>query len=151
MRKSYLKIICFLGIGTLLASGCATTRPRSTGVNENLSMQVSDLQQQLAMKDQQIIELQHELQSYQSALQAQAAVTPELVQAPVKKTSTIRVDGVSVRDVQKALIRAGLDPGSVDGKMGNKTIAAIKEFQRMNQLTVDGIVGKKTWTYLHMK
>ena len=156
MRKSYLKIICLLGIGSLLASGCATTRPRSAGVNEDLSMQVSDLQQQIAFKDQQIVELQHELQSYESALQAQAAAAaaaaaPEPVQAPAKKTSIIRVDGVSASDVQRALIQAGLDPGPVDGKMGNKTIAAIKEFQRMNQLTVDGIVGKKTWTYLHMK
>ena len=46
--------------------------------------------------------------------------------------------------IQKALKKAGFDPGPIDGVRGRKTIRAIKEFQRKNRLTVDGIVGPKT-------
>lgn len=61
----------------------------------------------------------------------------------------VRVSGLSVRDVQTALKNAGVDPGPVDGKMGQKTIAAIRQFQRNNPpLKADGIVGSQTWDRL---
>ncbi|OGW83258.1 MAG: hypothetical protein A3C47_02020 [Omnitrophica bacterium RIFCSPHIGHO2_02_FULL_51_18] len=60
----------------------------------------------------------------------------------------MRVSGVSVEDVQRALIRSGFDPGPVDGHAGKKTKAAIREFQRRNNLKVDGIVGEQTWSRL---
>jgi len=37
----------------------------------------------------------------------------------------------------------------VDGDFGAKTEARVKDFQRNNNLTVDGIVGPKTWQALH--
>jgi peptidoglycan hydrolase-like protein with peptidoglycan-binding domain len=39
----------------------------------------------------------------------------------------------------------------VDGIFGHKTDEAVKEFQRDNDLTVDGIVGIKTRTKLKEK
>ena len=50
--------------------------------------------------------------------------------------------------IQKALKNLGLYEGTVDGKMGPKTKAAIKEFQSQNNLGVDGKVGPKTWAVL---
>lgn len=47
-------------------------------------------------------------------------------------------------DIQKRLKALGIDPGPVDGKMGPKTKKAIRAFQRLNGLVVDGIVGPKT-------
>lgn len=38
--------------------------------------------------------------------------------------------------------------GEIDGKMGSKTRAAIKQFQAAMSLGVDGIVGPKTWAAL---
>lgn len=39
--------------------------------------------------------------------------------------------GGNVQNVQKQLAALGIDPGPVDGKMGNKTIAGIKAFEKM--------------------
>ncbi|RKY33496.1 MAG: hypothetical protein DRP78_07420 [Candidatus Omnitrophota bacterium] len=51
-------------------------------------------------------------------------------------------------DIQVALNNAGFSPGPIDKKMGAKTKKAIREFQKVNKLAVDGIVGEKTWAKL---
>jgi len=53
-----------------------------------------------------------------------------------------------VRNIQQALMAAGLDPGPVDGIWGRRTQAAVMEFQRREGLAVDGIVGPATWAAL---
>ncbi len=50
-------------------------------------------------------------------------------------------DGVTV--LQDFLRGAGYDVGAVDGKFGGKTEDAVKQFQRDNGLTVDGLVGEE--------
>ena len=55
---------------------------------------------------------------------------------------------VPVRTVQAALKEAGHYRGSVDGKVGKQTIAAISSFQREMGLKADGIVGRQTWAQL---
>jgi len=55
---------------------------------------------------------------------------------------------VSAEAVQRALKAAGYDPGPIDGRVGAKTSAAIRRFQRDNKLKVDGIVGQATWAKL---
>ena len=52
--------------------------------------------------------------------------------------------GNEVTQIQTKLKRWGYYNGSIDGIYGSKTLAAVKEFQRKNGLTVDGIVGDKT-------
>lgn len=55
---------------------------------------------------------------------------------------------ISIKEIQQALFDAGLDPGTIDGIRGRKTIKAIKEFQISHGLAVDGLVGLKTRTIL---
>lgn len=52
--------------------------------------------------------------------------------------------------IQKMLITIGypIGPSGVDGVIGNGTITAIKAFQRDCNLSVDGIVGSRTWDRL---
>ncbi|HEY9644806.1 MAG TPA: peptidoglycan-binding protein [Chroococcidiopsis sp.] len=57
-------------------------------------------------------------------------------------------NGTSVEAVQQALADAGFNPGGVDGVFGPQTDAAVREFQRSNQLEPDGIVGSRTATAL---
>lgn len=52
------------------------------------------------------------------------------------------------KEIQECLASAGFYKGKVDGVKGKKTRKAIKEFQRANGLTPDGVVGKKTWELL---
>ena len=52
--------------------------------------------------------------------------------------------GNEVTQIQTKLKRWGYYNGAIDGVYGSKTLAAVKDFQRKNGLTVDGIAGPKT-------
>ena len=52
--------------------------------------------------------------------------------------------GSAVTDLQNALLRAGFDPGGIDGIFGPKTLAALKAFQKHTGIAADGIAGPTT-------
>lgn len=52
--------------------------------------------------------------------------------------------GNDVKDLQNRLNANGYQL-SVDGKFGNQTLSAVKDYQQKNGLSVDGIVGVNTW------
>ena len=52
--------------------------------------------------------------------------------------------GNEVIQIQTKLKRWGYYNGSVDGIYGSKTVEAVKNFQRKNGLTVDGVAGSAT-------
>lgn len=54
----------------------------------------------------------------------------------------------SVKTLQILLNGYGYSCGDVDGSFGSKTLAAVQKYQKANKLSVDGVVGKKTWTVL---
>lgn len=62
----------------------------------------------------------------------------------LKRKST----GDAVKFLQNLLNKAGFDSGIPDGKFEIKTLGAVKNFQKAKGLTVDGIVGSKTWEAL---
>jgi len=144
MTKAIYKLSAFLLFALVFATGCATTRARKPEATPEQNTQASQLQQQLQAKDQQIQDLQYQLNNTQSATNTNYVSTG----LKGEKSSIIHVPGVSVMDVQKALIRAGYDPGSVDGQAGKKTKSAIKKFQKKHNLTADGVIGEKTWNRL---
>ena len=58
--------------------------------------------------------------------------------------------GDKVKELQQKLKRWGYYTGSIDGIFGSGTKAAVKNFQKKNGLTADGIVGPKTAAALGM-
>ena len=56
--------------------------------------------------------------------------------------------GYYVGYLQEKLNSLGYNCGKVDKIFGTKTLAAVKEFQKAQNLVVDGVVGPKTWTKL---
>lgn len=72
---------------------------------------------------------------------------PEVIPAVGEDVRT-RKKSYQLTDIQRALTKAGFNLGSIDGKLGPKTKKAIQAFQKEHNLTVDGIVGAKTWEKL---
>ena len=69
---------------------------------------------------------------------------------PSANRPTIRQgsQGEAVRELQLLLTALGFNTGSTSGIFGPMTDAAVRTFQRNNNLTVDGIVGPITWGVL---
>ncbi|MEI6423275.1 MAG: peptidoglycan-binding protein [Lentisphaerota bacterium] len=122
-------------------SGCATARPKPANPAD-LERQVATLQNEVQTKDQQIQDLQYQIES------SQQAIKPNFANKSSGRSSIIKVSGVTVADVQRALVRQGFNPGPIDGQLGLKTKKAIKAFQRKHGLHADGVIGDKTWAYL---
>ncbi|MDT0378216.1 peptidoglycan-binding protein [Streptomyces sp. DSM 42041] len=64
--------------------------------------------------------------------------------------STLRdgSSGPQVSAAQHLLNTNGFDAGAVDGAFGPNTASAVRAFQQSRSLSVDGVVGPKTWTAL---
>ena len=56
--------------------------------------------------------------------------------------------GYYVGYLQEKLNTLGYNCGNVDKIFGSKTLAAVKAFQKAQNLVVDGVVGPKTWAKL---
>lgn len=55
------------------------------------------------------------------------------------------MNGDDVKQVQEYLNKNGYNVGTADGKFGQKTHDAVKEWQSKNKLVSDGIIGKASW------
>ena len=88
-----------------------------------------------------------------AALNSDSAIKNTSANATTKVVSgypTLRYgsSGAYVKTLQTTLNSLGYNCGSVDGKFGVKTLAAVKSFQRAKGLVEDGIAGSKTWAAL---
>lgn len=75
------------------------------------------------------------------------------VEARVSYTRPIQLKspqmyGEDVKAVQRRLNELKYNAGTVDGYYGPTGVAAVKDFQKVNGLTVDGSVGSATWNKL---
>lgn len=79
--------------------------------------------------------------------------TKHLTEKPPDETATTVADEEPIdqnKKLQYYLHKWGFGPlvGEIDGKIGSKTRAAIRQFQAAMGLTVDGIAGTETWAAL---
>ena len=75
---------------------------------------------------------------------------PEKGQQTVNKTIRKGNMGELVKQCQQMLQKLGYDLGicGVDGDFGTATEKAVRAFQKDHKLSIDGVVGKNTWTAL---
>ena len=141
LRKAVFLFTIFAFLISL--SGCATFRRKQNDLEmQGLKNQISVLETQLQVKDEEIISLRDALGK---ATEEKGVIA--------EKASKKRVVGEvksrpKAKQIQIALSNAGYNPGSIDGKMGRQTRDAVRAFQRANNLAVDGKVGKRTWSLL---
>lgn len=57
---------------------------------------------------------------------------------------------INIKELQQALARAGYDPGPIDGRMGQKTRAALIRFQKDNKLEPTGKLNESTMIALEI-
>ncbi|MBQ4072952.1 MAG: spore cortex-lytic enzyme [Clostridia bacterium] len=77
-------------------------------------------------------------------------ISPEIESAEAATVLKRGSSGSSVRTLQTKLKNWGYYSGSIDGVFGSRTETAVRYFQRVNKLTVDGKVGPKTAKALGM-
>lgn len=75
-------------------------------------------------------------------------VAKDIIVKQKDKETAVRDLPKDVKEIQQALKSAGFSPGAIDGKLGPATQTAIKNFQKANNLKVDGKVGRNTWKIL---
>ena len=121
-------------------SGCAGTRTAQT---------VNRLQATVDLLDQRVTQLEQASVREVTRQPGLPAIAPvDLSAASQPKPAAPSSIKPSAKEIQQALKNAGFYQGQVDGKMGPLTREAIRQFQRVHGLSVDGIVGKKTWAQL---
>jgi peptidoglycan hydrolase-like protein with peptidoglycan-binding domain len=135
MSQKYFSMIV-AGLALFAAAGCAT------GKQQIAQNRIAELEQQLAEKDKQL-EMANTMSKdadivFDDKVMSRSSRSSSSSEAvsTVKKTD---------KNIQRALKNAGFYKGSIDGKIGKKTKAAIREFQRSKGLKADGVVGKRTW------
>ncbi|MBR5110467.1 MAG: peptidoglycan-binding protein [Clostridia bacterium] len=77
--------------------------------------------------------------------------TPIVISSGAPSLQTLKTGsrGDLVKALQTKLKELGYYTGAIDGDYGSSTASAVKEFQRRNGLTADGVAGEKTLTKLY--
>lgn len=143
--KTRVEVICLLVIISIVFGGCATSGTQKIQENQQLRARIVQLESEIQKREEQ-----------KNQLEAQIEEERRSKENIERKLGYVRV-GSAIKDfespdvvkkIQTALKNAGYEVGPIDGKMGRKTKEAVKDFQRENGLTADGIVGQKTWAKL---
>lgn len=157
MNKKFW-IIWFL---TITVIGCSTTRTiQQPPTLTKIQMKVAQLEKKVDDRDKEVEDLKFEIDELNKQLseleqynapnyvEEVEAVTEVINSTTLSSTPkyahVLRVDAPAA-DIQKALKNAGYYSDKVDGKLGQKSQQAIKDFQADHDLKVDGIIGRQTW------
>ena len=77
------------------------------------------------------------------------SAAPTATSTPAMTTLSMNSRGEEVTRLQQRLLDLGYLKGKVDGIFGKQTLEAVRNFQRNNKLTVDGIAGRNTLNKLY--
>ena len=123
------KMLAATLLGVFL-SGCAAAHRGHGLQNQELQNRISYLEAELERKNQEVRSLESEL------------IMPQNASIAAKEGKS--VSRLSAKQIQTALKNAGFYKGAIDGSLGPRAKEAIKNFQKENGLSPDGVVGKQT-------
>ena len=145
MRKTVFALGTILLGALVVTTGC-TTKKRHQRDIADLQSQVGALQGEVSRLDQALRDSGIALKTAQDQGAPAGAFTGLSGNGPVYRTpSGFELPAMSI---QRALKNAGYYQGAVDGKIGSGTKTALKNFQRDQGLTADGVCGRQTWARL---
>ena len=121
--------LCLCVLSSLVL-GCGKKQESLEQMQEPLSVEVTPVSTTLVTQTE---------TSVAAAGKVQESQIPLPPAGPYKPTN---------EEIQTALKNAGHYTAEIDGKMGPRTLKAIKDFQAANNLEADGKVGPKTWSVL---
>ena len=157
MQNKYMSIGVVLS-ALLIFAGCASLAPQKHDPQvAPMQERISQLESEVSVKTAELNELasalerqQQEKEKLLAAFEAKKGIPADLSESLQEeyRASLEKSYYMSVIQLQMALRNSGFDPGIIDGKMGQSTRAALKEFQGANGLAADGILSRQTWEML---
>ena len=134
--------ILLVALAVFNLAGCATTRRSQVDLEiQQLHTRIRQLEREAQQKDRKISGMEYELQNIRAG-------SEEAKVLRIGSEERMKTHQITSKNIQLALKKAGFYNGLIDGEIGPGTKKSIKEFQKANGLTADGVVGKKTWAEL---
>lgn len=143
MGKNNLIYVVVLFVAVFTLSGCGTAKKNIREEVKGIKSQVESLQSRVETVEMRQAEAER-IQAERAQMAedtVQAGTNISVAPKPARTKERIK-------DIQACLKNAGYYEGNIDGVKGRKTRKAIREFQKANDLTADGVVGQKTWAAL---
>ena len=131
MKRS---IIAFVTMAALAFGSSAFAADIENMSLEELKTAYTELESEKAQLESENIELKEQIE------QLKAGTETEAVEPSTEIVGTQYTDSATVQIVQKALNDAGFDCGTPDGKAGEKTANALREFQKSKGINVNGVI-----------
>ena len=100
---------------------------------EELKTAYTELESEKAQLESENTELKAQVEQLTAGAEEETEPSTEII-------GTQYTDGATVQIVQTALNAAGYDCGTPDGKAGEKTAAALREYQKSRGINVNGVI-----------
>src|SRR5262245_35009178 len=163
--RNLTHVIAVAGVAAISLGACSSTKEQQAQAEQQqraqaeqrtqAQQQAQRAQSHLQAQDAQIQQQAQQLQALQ-AQQSQQAQQIQTLQAQqtrkqqVFQTAVLSRNPETLKQAQSKLSTAGFSPGPVDGKMGPKTQAALRDFQQSQGLQASGWLDPKTAAALGM-
>ena len=136
MTKNMCVILSCMLLGTIALSGCGTVPKKFKEEVSGIRTRVDTLESRVEGVEGRQTDLERMAQEEAARRVKSNIGTRTKTRSPAAKAE--------IREIQTLLKNAGYYTGRIDGVKGRVTRKSIREFQRANGLSADGIVGPKT-------
>ena len=148
MSKKSLACLTIALLAAFIISGCGTAPKKVQAEVTGIKTRVETLESRVESVETKQAEVERTTAEQAQALEDLKASNAPQAKSNISIKSRDDVHGSRMKDIQQALKSAGYYDGKVDGVKGKGTKKAIKDFQKANGLTADGLVGSRTWDLL---